>query len=190
MKHVAQCDNAATLVAIGPLFEVRLEPHPAVAAGLIASGRWPGPVVAKLMLDTGAETTVVEKRIAQGMGLTPVRFRPMVGVSQQPQMCPVYMMKIVLGVADEASKKTASIEYHSEVVGMDSPPTARAHVGLLGRDFLHGMHVIYNGPKGRVEIIVSSTVTRTLPDLRPRTGPWKAKRKAERAARKKNRKRR
>ena len=156
MKHVCKCDSPELLAAIGPLVQVTLLPHPSVRDSFIADGNMPYATV-KMMVDTGADRTVVEQKVAEGMGLSPVRFAPMVGVSQQPELCPVYLMSIRIGV--QGDREGGQMEFGAEVIGMKSPPIARQYAGLLGRDFLRQFHVIYSGPKGWVELHLSSQVT-------------------------------
>jgi len=154
MRHVSNAGSAEALAKFGPLFNVILLPHPSLANVLQPRGVLP-TVKAAMMLDTGAEKTVIEKVVAEGMGLKPIRYTPMVGVSQREEMCPVYLMTIRLGVADQNNRQ-AVMDFHSEVIGMNSPQTSQAHRGLLGRDFLQGLHVVYSGPKGWAEVTLSA----------------------------------
>lgn len=156
MRHVCDCGTDEVLASVGPLVQLILLPHPTVRDSFIAAGNMP-EVLVRFMVDTGADRTVVEQRVAESMGLSPVRFAPMVGVSQEIEMCPVYLMTVRLSVEDEHHK--GIMDFATEVIGMKTPKVPRQYVGLLGRDFLRGLHVNYNGPKGRVELHLSSQIT-------------------------------
>jgi hypothetical protein len=69
----------------------------------------------------------------------------------------VYLMTLKIGVQDD--RGAAHVNFDAEVIGMNTPPIPRQYVGLLGRDFLRVVHLVYNGPKGRVELHLSSAVT-------------------------------
>lgn len=149
------------------------------------------------MIDTGAQKTVVEKKLAEQLGLVPIRFQPMVGVSQKPELCPVYLMSVSIGMSDGTNTGFAAFE--TEVIGMASPPRPQGHQGLLGRDFLRHMRFVYNGPTGTFEVSAAAFAQQAK-GISPLAaaaaggtrGPTpeqlrKAKRKAEKAARRKNR---
>jgi predicted aspartyl protease len=140
------------LVHVGPLVEVSLAPHPSIASQLAASGKPIQHLPARVMVDTGAEKTVVERRLAEQLGIHPIRYTEMVGVSQTPELAPVYPMTLSIRVHD--GNHRATIEFETEVIGMASPVAPRQHVGLLGRDFLRHVKLVYNGPEGRFELIV------------------------------------
>jgi hypothetical protein len=75
----------------------------------------------------------------------------MVGVSQKPELCPVYFLNITLGVGDGAD--VIPVTFSAECIGMAPPVVQQQHVGLLGRFFLSFMKFIYDGPKGTFELI-------------------------------------
>ena len=187
MKHKGTTDN---LVALGPLVQVRISPQPSV----MVPGAAPQVVTALMRIDTGAQRTVIDDRIAVGMGLTPIRFASMVGVSGKPELCPVYPINITIGFADAAGN-TAQCDYGCFAIGMN--PQATAHQGLIGRDFLKYFELHYNGPKSTFEIIVpaaaASTVTPSKPNEPvPKTAVQrqqeKGRRKDAKASKRRNRK--
>ena len=114
------------------------------------AGGVPISTKAKLMVDTGAQNTVIDEVLASTLGIQPVRHMQMVGVSQKPEMCPVYMMAITIGMS--SGRDTAEVTFATHVVGMKSMPQANQCQGLLGRDFLQHFLFHYNGPAGRFEI--------------------------------------
>ncbi len=167
MKHVFDGNGPDVLVGVGPLVTVTLMPTPEVRDQFIQSGTLIEPIE-RFLVDTGADRTLVEDRVAQGMGLTPIRYTPIVGVSQQPELCPVYLMVLRLFAQDDSGARKLFMDSRSEIVGMRSPTIPRQYVGLIGRDFLRNLHMVYNGPKGRVEFHVASTVTGNKPIQKPR----------------------
>lgn len=131
------------LIQHGPLVLVTLSPP------LALSGQQSAPPQAKLMVDTGAQCTVVEDVILQGLGLAPIGFRNIVGVSQVSQKCPVYLLNIGLEMAPMPNQGGGIMcTVTLPVVGMPSPSQPAEHVGLLGRDFLSHFIFAYDGPSG------------------------------------------
>ena len=53
---------------------------------------------------------------------------------------------------DEHDKSGAAILV-TNVAGVPSPSIPEKHVGLLGRDFLQYVRLVYDGPKGEFDII-------------------------------------
>ncbi len=157
------------------------------------------------MVDTGAERTCVADSVCKKLGLTPLRFTPVVGVSGKPEDRPLYLMAIGIGMSPnpgEAGADAQTVWYHSEVIGV---PDAKAQVeykGLLGRDFLAAFRLTYDGPTATYEIIDRRDELRKVapespvaenpnPSIKPhggqKTQKAKTRRKNQRAARRKNR---
>lgn len=158
MRHVGRLHSndglaraSDVLINVGPLAEVSLSPSPDVAAILTGSGKPLPTRVVKMMVDTGAQKTVVEDKIAAALGLVPLRFTPMVGVSQKPELCPLYLMSVHIAMTD--GKKNTVVTFTAEIIGMASPPQPQLHAGLLGRDFLSHFKMVYDGKGGIFEII-------------------------------------
>jgi len=101
-----------------------------------------------MMVDTGAEKTVVEDSIARSIGLAPIRYELLSGVDQKPVKRPVYRMDIHIGMDDNGKAKDTV--FTADVVGVPSCP--REHSGLIGRDFLQYTRFTYDGPSGTYEI--------------------------------------
>jgi hypothetical protein len=137
MRHIGK-STRALLVSVGPVIEVMLAPTKAAAQAFADAGKQIKIIKARLMIDTGAQCTVIEDRIASELGLSPIRFRPIVGVSQKAELRPVYPIIIRIAVEDKWNK--GMIEFGTTVAGIESPQHQAGHVGLLGRDFLQ--HVI------------------------------------------------
>lgn len=137
------------------------------------------------MVDTGAHKTVVDRAIADGLGLRPIRFEQMVGVSHIPEDCPVYLMSVVIGVSDGI--RDSMIAFTTEMIGMATPPTPRPFSGLLGRDFFRFVRIVYDGPAGCVDIHALPPPGQTgILRGGKRQGPTR-RQKSEKQARRKNR---
>lgn len=151
LRHIGKdASGWAGLVANGPIVEVTLSHAlPALAESKIAAPI--GAAVVRVMVDTGARFTCVEDRITNSLGLKPIRYRPIRGVSQETQMCPVYRMSLTIGMADPRGT-ARQVTWTSEVVGVPSPPSPAEHVGLLGRDFLRHVRLVYEGAEGTFQL--------------------------------------
>jgi hypothetical protein len=83
------------LVEQGPLVDVSFTPHPSDIE-LLASERtaWE-PVAHRMMVDTGAEITIVEDTVPKYLNLPPIRFQAIAGVTGDLD-CPVYRLEIII----------------------------------------------------------------------------------------------
>ena len=141
------------MIARGPVINVDIEVTSDVEAALLAAGQAvPPPMTIKMMIDTGAQITVIEDAIANQLGVRAARYSSVVGVSQQVQPCAIYRMIIALEMTDDAGKKRV-VAVESEAAGVSSPAIPHQHVGLLGRDFLRDFRFIYEGDTGSFELI-------------------------------------
>ena len=178
------------MVFQGPIVKVVLAPHPDDAAATVAAGGIPKTLVHNLMVDTGAQSTCVEDKIAQALGLVPVRYAEMMGVSGKPENYPVYRMAIVIGMSEDGTGAGHQANFVADVVGTPSPPVPLTHVGLIGRDFLKYMKLVYDGPKGTFDIIDETHVSQRYkaPRNPPALPGWKGIENARRRGRKHRRK--
>lgn len=155
MKHLGRAP-APVLVKNGPLVGVTIGLHPTAAGVLTAQGKPLPSVQVVMMVDTGAERTVIERRIAEQVGLTYLRDTPMIGVSGKPEDCPVYLAQITIAVGD--GERLGAFQFNAEVIGMSSPPQPMPHVGLIGRDFLTYFQFTYDGLEGQFGLTVHPRV--------------------------------
>src|SRR5262245_51621943 len=108
--HLPERDRMLGMMSIGPLVNVRLGPHPEDIARLTAEGEAvPEPEPVKLMMDTGAERTVVEEVVARHLNLVPVRFTRLLSATQHIAEAPVYLMSVYLDMQHE-SGETATVQ--------------------------------------------------------------------------------
>lgn len=138
-------------MTFGPLVDTTLTPPLAILSQLQSIGHALPSVRARLMIDTGAQKTVIDRQIAEQLGLSPIRFESMVGVSHVPEDCPVYLMSMTIFVGD--GTVNTPLTFTTEMIGMKTPPIPRHFAGLLGRDFFRFVTIVYDGPAGCVDII-------------------------------------
>ena len=144
--------NATALVHGGPLVEVAFSPHPDEIPLLAVEGvKWEH-AIHKMMVDTGAELTVVEESVPQFLGIEPIRSQWITGIGGDVE-CPVYRLGIIIGFKDRMGKRSGAT-LSADIVAVPTPPDVnRPHVGLLGRDFLQFVRFEYDGPAGEYTII-------------------------------------
>ncbi len=159
------------LVVSGPLVEVTLGLHPDEIKSIVESGGVPKTMVHRLLIDTGAQCTSVENVIPLALGLVPIRYQSMMGVSYKPEDYPVYRMSITLGMADKHGTVVPAA-FVSDVVGTPSPGRPLSHVGLLGRDFLRFVQLVYDGPRAEYELVDYQHVS-AQPQKTPQLGGWR-----------------
>jgi len=168
------------LILHGPIANVALS-RPVSSQEEMQQASW---IQIKMLIDTGAYKTVIDRGVAEALGLEPIRFETMTGISHVPEECPVFLLSVKIGLTD--GSRVGEILFTSEMVGMNTPPSPRPFNGLLGRDFLRHVRLSYDGPSGYCDIVG------VIPDGKPswahgqRPGT-KDKRKAQKQARKKNR---
>jgi len=147
----------AGLAIHGPIANVILSRPDHLTAKDESNGEQPqqpdqsAQIQVRMLVDTGATKTVIDRGIAESLGLEPIRYEEMIGVSHVPEDCPVYLLCVSLPLSDGA-KKTL-FRFTAEMVGMSTPPTSRPFNGLLGRDFLSHLQLDYRGKEGYCDII-------------------------------------
>lgn len=105
-----------------------------------------------MMVDTGAQLTVVEDAVPKFLHLVPIRFQAIAGVTGDLD-CPVYRLGITIGVSDRDGNR-GEMRFEADIVAVPPvPDLARPHVGLLGRDFLQYVRFEYDGPNGAYSLI-------------------------------------
>lgn len=174
------------MVFQGPLIRVTLGPPQEEMAATIAAGGIPKTITHNLLVDTGAQATSVEDTILQALGLVPIRFTPVMGVSGKLDECPVYLMSVTLGMKEDGTGSTLQAVFAAPVVGTPSPAVPLNHIGLLGRDFLRFVRLAYDGPKGEFEITDYKHVSARTPSKPPPpiAQGWKAIQSARKRSKK------
>jgi hypothetical protein len=150
LKYVCT-QSPKDLLRNGPLVPVTLLAHPRVGATLTEQRT----LSTTLLVDTGAQNSFVEQRLAESLSLAPIRYAPVTGVSQQSDLYPVYLMTIRMAVTDHNGTPADPVDFNATVIGLPAVSEHVANRGLLGRDFLRDLRVIYDGPRGLVELHTS-----------------------------------
>lgn len=91
-----------------------------------------------LRIDTGAEMALLDTRVIQAIGVTPVTSQVLQGISGTPQRVPIYRVTLDLGARGTLR--------HVQVAGWTLPPSASAQ-GLFGDNLLRQGLLVYNGPR-------------------------------------------
>lgn len=140
--------SGRAMEALGPIIHVLLRPSPDVVR--IPAQRT-GERVA-MLIDTGAECTLVDDRTPKALGYDPVSYTMIGGATGAPKSLPVYRMEMLVRMFDGGGR-AHDVAIGQDVVGMEPRPHRRADFGLLGRDYLAKMRFIYDGPRGAFSLI-------------------------------------
>jgi hypothetical protein len=140
---LTRAQSPEELALEGPIIEVVLYPRPLRSPPIPMHS-------ARLLIDTGAQLSVVEAPVLVALGMPPIDFIDMTGVSGIPQRCPVYRVTIELKVTD--GQRPGTVTRPATIVGSTPPGTNRSYVGLLGRDFLQSASLAYDGTRGTFEL--------------------------------------
>ncbi len=176
------------LIEDGPLVQVTFTPHPADIELLAQEGTAWQPVSHKMMVDTGAQLTVVEDAVPKYLNLVPIRFQAIAGVTGDLD-CPVYRLGINIGVG-RRDGDLGEMHFSADVVAVPPvPDLARPHVGLLGRDFLRYVRFEYDGPRGEYALVDDSapSIDPASPRKVPADGDRRERGRRKKAAPRRNR---
>lgn len=133
------------VTAWGPLINVIVSVSAPRAGALVQAGQQPpAPIVAKLVVDTGASLTSIDCTILQQLRLTPTGVVPIHTPSTQgqPHNANQYDVGLTIlglqpGVVAYLSTALPVVDGQFKVQGID---------GLLGRDILALARMVYGGP--------------------------------------------
>jgi len=151
LRHRAKIGDWLGLRQSGPLVMVDLLPHPAAQRALAAAGRPARPRRATMLVDTGAQGTMVEYHVAEALGVRAVRHEQVIGVSQKPEQCPVYPLQIEIAL-NHGPGGPRAWRCALDTFGMAASKMDSDLVGFLGRDFLAHFRLVYDGRGGTVEL--------------------------------------
>lgn len=101
-----------------------------------------------LMIDTGSRWTFVEDARIQKLGLAAERYEKVYGIFPDPQDCPVYRLAVTVPLVEQNTRATHRLVLPLEIIGLPTPKHPQYSMGLLGRDFLEGVVLSYNGKQG------------------------------------------
>ncbi len=125
------------LVQLGPTIAVLVGQPP-----LPTGKKKPKPTLTQVLglIDTGASTSCIDQAFAQSLGLTIIDERDAHGIGGEKKH-PVFLALV--------QSQDLKMQRIGEFIGVDMPG---GHRVLLGREFLLGMVLIYDGNSGIVTI--------------------------------------
>jgi hypothetical protein len=103
----------------------------------------PPPVRAEFVIDTGADRTMVNDRILLNLGLQPTESTRVLTSSSagKPETCDVYDISLEMRGKGNAAWRSSSLA----VLGRHLPNDSIE--GMIGRDILDRMVLVYDGPQ-------------------------------------------
>lgn len=149
-RHKGSAPSAGALLASGPLVRMIVSPGGPLAAAMRARGLDVPSETVHMMVDTGADGTMLHVDVATRLGLIPTGWLMLGGVNPGQRRSPVFPMTLQLATATD-SGHLFNVTFGTDVVGIAAPPKPGTH-GLLGRDFLSHVRFVYDGPEHRWEI--------------------------------------
>lgn len=140
MPQASQGNAQQYLIQHGALLEVMISAPPSVADAMRAAGQTPpAPQKVVLMVDTGASISGVRDSVASAVGLTPTGSVQVGGVAGT-QNSSIYAAKIAL--------PKYNINFDTVQIAGFQLPGQQDIDGLLGRDMLEKMNLVYSGIAG------------------------------------------
>ena len=148
LRCVVRTGSSRSLEARGPLLAI------VVQAGAPATPQSDEAenFTATMLIDTGADCTMLDERVLGALGVAAVRKTLIGGISGRPEARLVYRMDLLVRMLDEAGA-LHEIVTRQDIVGMHLRPEREAGFGLLGRDYLVGMRFVYDGPRGAFALL-------------------------------------
>lgn len=135
-----QPGNSAYLVQHGALVEVLISAPDSVVAAMKAQGQTaPAPQKVVLMVDTGASITGIRDSVAVAAGLTATGSVQVGGVAGT-QNSAIYAAKLAF--------PKYNINFDAVQIAGFQLPGQQDIDGLMGRDLLEKLNLVYNGPAG------------------------------------------
>jgi hypothetical protein len=128
-----------------PIITLLVRPTEARAEALRAQGREPKMIEARVLIDTGATDTCIQRSVADELDLDVVGEVDVHGVSQgvRPERGIVFRARFF-----HAGVPSVALSNSSRVIAVDDLSRFDAQV-LLGRDLLSRSVFVYDGPAGR-----------------------------------------
>ncbi len=166
MRYRVESPHPASdnLAIAGPMIVVSVGLYYEAASAVLDRGEVPPSAQVPLMLDTGAAVTLVDDTLVQSLGLTPIRYYPLILADGSSYVSPVYRISISIPMEDEAGRSITE-SFEGDTFGLDSGE--QAHRGLMGRDLLRNFSFHYDGKSGSFELVSDRDQAAQANDLPP-----------------------
>jgi hypothetical protein len=130
---------------VGPLLQVYVGVSQPRLAALVHAGQTaPPPILASLLVDTGASISGIDSSVIAQLGLQPTGTTlirtPSTGAT--PHSCSTYDVSLMI----PGPAGTAAPKIFPAIPIVDGQFLPQGHHGLLGRDALSDAQLIYSGP--------------------------------------------
>lgn len=137
--------HVPTLIQTGPTLQVIVLPASAETAPKLSDqvSAWPA------LIDTGASESCIDNELAKSLGLTQIDVIAISGVGGM-QNHPVYLCSILI--------PSLNIAQYGRFAGVNLAVGGQTHRVLLGRTFLNGTIMIYDGIRGQVTLASPSII--------------------------------
>lgn len=146
---MSEDDAAERLCASGPLVSVAFSRAPTSPG---KPGLGAEPIAGTMLIDTGADATVIAEDVARALGLVRIGEAEVLGVTDATAArFPVYRLRIALPVRRRG-------ELADHVVPIDAIALPRGDGsadGLVGRDVLRRLRFNYDGPSGAFSLEIT-----------------------------------
>ncbi|MBI5515823.1 MAG: retroviral-like aspartic protease family protein [Deltaproteobacteria bacterium] len=126
----------------GAILLAKLGPDPRRAQAMDAGGNFIAPLPVRMMIDTGAEMSLVSERFVRALDLRCVGDMTITGISQRPEVHQVYLATLHMP-AEEPEPQLVMIPLR--VASMRENIGRSQFDGLLGRSFLAAFNFAYAG---------------------------------------------
>jgi len=129
-----------TLLQVGPTIQVMVIPPPVTQ---VQPDVPQNPSLCHALIDTGAAESCIDVDLAISLGLPQIDVITISGAGG-PQSHPVYMCAIVM--------PALGLTQYGRFAGVRLKAGGQSHQVLLGRTFLNGIIMIYDGIRGQVTL--------------------------------------
>lgn len=143
--------SLADLHSHGAIVDVRIVPRKEAVAYLPPAAKRAERT--RLLLDTGAQSTLVVPSVLRSLGIPAARTANVLGVSGHEKVCLAYAVLIEIQVSNSAGARSWA---QVKCTAVESPREFKGepYEGLLGRDFLRSVRLTYDGPTGTIDLEV------------------------------------
>ena len=131
---------------LGPTLQVTISPTQQHLASLAENSQdIPNPKIGIALIDTGASVTAVDEEVCRQLGIPPTgqAHTSHAGGNELRACYPIQLTFPGSPLPQILVPRAMSVNLH---VG------AAPHILLMGRDILSNVRMVYNGPRGRLEI--------------------------------------